>query len=374
MNKQRRGFTILELLAVIAIIGILLALLLPAVQMARESARRTRCLNNLKQVGLALQNYHDTHRTLPPFSVWGGSGGEPLGGGIIPVGLMDHVARGASPGSHPDPLQANWMVLLLPQLDQAPLFQEFKSQQSISDADNATVRSTPLPFLKCSSDSFNDAPHDRLWLTGGSGNLYARGNYGMNLGVNRNCYVWPSAAGVCEDGFVTDDPDFSSKNRTLTGNGIGGVNVSYRLSDFPAGLSHMVAVDELRAGVHTVDNRGSWALGLAGASGTVSHGYYRGIDDDHGPNHHDSAADDLVGCTQLHSVNSSLDRINMPCYRSANPLEEINIQATSRSQHSGGVYTLMLDGSAHFVSDNVNADVWLFMHKRDNSTAFQLPF
>lgn len=76
-ERRKSGFTLVELLVVIAIIGILIALLLPAVQAAREAARRASCSNKMKQIGLALHNYHDSHKEFPPDAIWLGSGARP---------------------------------------------------------------------------------------------------------------------------------------------------------------------------------------------------------------------------------------------------------------------------------------------------------
>jgi prepilin-type N-terminal cleavage/methylation domain-containing protein len=103
MKRNQRGFTLIELLVVIAIIAVLIALLLPAVQQAREAARRTQCKNNLKQLGLALHNYHDVTGT------------------TFPSGYIDFNAGTTNTAGW------GWMVMLLPQLDQASLFNQFGS-------------------------------------------------------------------------------------------------------------------------------------------------------------------------------------------------------------------------------------------------------
>lgn len=111
-TRRFHGFTLVELLVVIAIIGILIALLLPAVQAAREAARRSQCTNNLKQLGLALQNYHDTHRKFPPAGLnYGCLGGPPY----VPIN---------------DVMNVSGFVLMLPFIEQLPLYQRYNMNAS----------------------------------------------------------------------------------------------------------------------------------------------------------------------------------------------------------------------------------------------------
>jgi len=129
--RLRKAFTLIELLVVIAIIGILVALLLPAVQAARESARRTQCKNQLKQIGLAMQNYHDLLRAFPAgyYSALDGAGDE-LGPGW------------------------GWGAALLPALEQTNLAAQINLNLDIGDAKNAAARATLLPVFSCPSETY----------------------------------------------------------------------------------------------------------------------------------------------------------------------------------------------------------------------------
>ncbi len=122
-RQRPYGFTLIELLVVIAIIAILIALLLPAVQQAREAARRSQCKNNLKQLGLALHNYHDSHGVFPPGWV-----------ARTPAGYSDANYCNTMGVNH----QAPWTVQILPFLDQAPLYQSFNLSLPFSDNSNGT--------------------------------------------------------------------------------------------------------------------------------------------------------------------------------------------------------------------------------------------
>lgn len=114
-TQRRRGFTLIELLVVIAIIAILIALLLPAVQQAREAARRSTCKNNLKQLGLALHNYLDTHKVFPPGQVANGNCAD---GNSTPPQLA---------------MNMNGLVLLLPFLDQASIYNNLNFSSAFDD-------------------------------------------------------------------------------------------------------------------------------------------------------------------------------------------------------------------------------------------------
>ena len=172
-NARRRGqgFTLVELLVVIAIIGILVALLLPAVQAAREMGRRMQCSNNLKQIGLALHNYHTALKTLPY-------------GANYPIG------KGGT-----------WAAFILPHLEQQNLYDKFDFNLFIWDAANATAVGTVIPVYICPSDGKADNA-----LLGGriQVNQHNAANsmglwYPMSMGPtwDNPCFYCPSKPSYC---------------------------------------------------------------------------------------------------------------------------------------------------------------------------------
>ena len=135
-SARRQGFTLIELLVVISIIAVLIALLLPAVQAAREAARRAQCVNNLKQLGIALFNYENQMSVFPP-------------------GYIDYQNN---PIYTPDLDKGpgwGWAAMLLPNLEQQPLYNSINFSLGITNASNGTAVLTNLTVFQCPSDGYN---------------------------------------------------------------------------------------------------------------------------------------------------------------------------------------------------------------------------
>ncbi len=138
MRNRRRGFTLIELLVVIAIISVLVSLLLPAVQQAREAARRAQCKNNLKQIGLGLHNYLGSLNVFPP----------------------GYVDRNGNPNLTPDNDQGpgwGWATFLLPYMDQSTVYNQINFNQGVGLGTNAQISQTSLPMFQCPSDGNQQA-------------------------------------------------------------------------------------------------------------------------------------------------------------------------------------------------------------------------
>ena len=360
--RPRTAFTMIELLIVLAIVGLLVSLSVPAIQHARESARRTQCASNMRQIGLALQSYHDAIHTLPPALLWNPPG-EPLGAGVVPIGFIDRLAAGQDPSN--DTIYANWLILLLPFLEEDATYGMFDPKVPIAHANNAAIRSTQMALFNCPSDASNTAANlfARGKVKGLSGNLYARGNYAINGGPADAC---KKGVEDCRDGFIAPG-DFLTTNWQVYGPGIGGVNRGIRLREITDGLSHTVAVDEIRAGIHELDPRGVWALGQVGSSITARHG----MTGDAGvPNSTASDADDIMGCSELTLAigAGTLQTAGMPCFApSKSGVLMSNNQAGARSMHPSGVHALMADSSVTFVTDDVEPSIWHAIHTRDSA-------
>jgi prepilin-type N-terminal cleavage/methylation domain-containing protein len=312
VRSIRSGFTLVELLVVIAIIGVMVGLLLPAVQSAREAARRMSCQNNLKQLGLAIHNYHDTHRIFSP--------------GV--VNPRDPNPNGAN-GSGTPAIGANWAAFLLPFIEQPALWEEVstigREKREIVDwygngvyiNRNMTVGSQPLPAFSCPSHP----SADHQFGNGTGMEHLGRGNYAANYG---------------KGGY----------GQSHTGDGrIGGPfanNGKIRIADVLDGTSNTIMTSELKFRVtgsnRSEDTRGVWAYGAMCASLFTTRT---------GPN--SATPDGVWGCR-------SEPREGMPCVQIGSPYTE-NYSA-ARSYHKGGVLAGMTDGSINFFSDSIALDIW----------------
>jgi prepilin-type processing-associated H-X9-DG protein len=245
------------------------------------------------------------------------------------------------------------MVLLLPFTEESALAQLRSMNAPISDASNSAIRTSELAIMKCPSDAYNQDSYERGSSMGLKGNFYARGNYAIVFGPDANCIsgsVTPD--GPCVQGFIATGSDLTKDNSQVWGSGVAGVNKSFRFRDITDGLSNTIALEEVRAGLSSLDPRGVWALGQAGASVTVRNGR---LSDAGSPNPGASGSDELIDCAALMKTigRPGLMANSMPC-----AVSQANVQAGSRSMHPSGVHVLFADGSTRFIDDGIDENVW----------------
>jgi prepilin-type N-terminal cleavage/methylation domain-containing protein/prepilin-type processing-associated H-X9-DG protein len=292
----RRAFTLIELLVVIAIIGILVGLLLPAVQKVREAANRMKCANNQKQIGIAAHNYHSTFDALCPGYVGYGSNGK-------------------------DYSEATWIYFLLPYLEQDALFRtgDYKvintagNQFGATTTQGATIRQTRLGLMKCPSDP--DGPP--CLTTGGYAPGFAKGNYAANAGIGPMTYNLPGVANV---GVFYND-----SQETFT-----------RMLDGTSNTIFFAEILTVPPGNGTEDWRGMMHY----PEGPMYHHNYT-------PN--SAALDQIRYCVSTPQA---------PCTTTSPIWAGGQFILTARSNHSGGVNVCMGDGSVRFVSNAVPLNVW----------------
>ena len=326
--RRRAAFTLIELLVVIAIIAVLIALLLPAVQYAREAARRTQCRNNLHQIGLALHNYQEMAKMFPPATLWR-SASQTCG-----TNACGSTAASNTYGP-------NWLVLLLPQMDHRALYSQLDVTTSMTNGSNQNITSKYMSAYVCPTDPYAGISNahtgaiDTATMTQQYGGVWQRGSYGANLGS------------LLKDPQIMNVPFHSLPTAKK---GVMGHSGAVRMGDIIDGSSNTVAVWEIRSGTRFNDARGTWAMGrgsICGGCDDVS-----GIDCS-GINENFAAGEDT------HMGYS--DAVNrMQCYCSPGH----DNQFAPKSLHVGGALALFADGSVKFLVQSTD----LFVLQSINSS------
>ncbi len=286
-KRGRRGFTLIELLVVIAIIAVLIALLLPAVQAAREAARRIQCVNNLKQMGLALQNYHDSLGSFPA--------------GYYATSRFVDGATDTSKGW-------GWGTMILPMMEQGPLYNAANFSLNLEAAANTTVIATSLTAYLCPSDPASTSPFP---VSDASGNPLAM--------------MMASGYAACTGGDESDV--VSGVNNDGLGRGIFYRNSRTRMADLTDGTSNTIAVGER-----------AWSIANGVWAGSVTNAVIRRGPANRCPKtgsmFYSSAAMTLA---HSHLLNSDTD--------ADGGIDDFS------SRHPGGGNFLFADGSVHFLKD-----------------------
>ena len=367
----------------IAIIAVLIALLLPAVQSAREAARRAQCVNNVKQLLLGLHNFESSNATFPK------GVNEPYLNG-----LNYNTGSDALGSDFSEPFGPNWAIMILPYIDQAHftiprMCWDIRAGRGLTrcrmqarhpiricttwTGANTTVRTTRLSVFVCPTDPKNDPsnnffqPSDIALFTA-AGVTYpqdkmkgipltnwARGNYGACQGTSDPDH---QINGINDPGAAVPWPSHV---------GMMGLNFGSTIASVTDGLSNTAAVVEMRAGLTTADVRGVWAMGLGMAS-LGCHG-----------KPYNPTPNNLNGFNIIQGCNDGGDEmqagpvLGMQVLNAAQQGMGFNCGSgmynsggQSRSTHPGGVNVGFGDGSVHFIKNSISFPVWLAIEAKND--------
>ncbi|MCG6154570.1 DUF1559 domain-containing protein [Rubinisphaera margarita] len=314
--KTRRGFTLIELLVVIAIIAILVALLLPAVQQAREAARRSSCKNNLKQIGLALHNYHETYRVFPP-------------GYIHRVGAVGQENKWG------------WATHLLPFVEQGTLYDAMEVSNGNNDLDDfdgpsGLAGTSIISTYRCPSDPAPDMNNRR-------GNR-STSNYVANYMADN---------GDVNTALTPTQPDSPTSHTDR--DGMFAANTKTKMRDITDGTSNTIGIGER-----------AWELNINNGKARCDAGVWAGVNAGNANGNHNfnSTSNRAKGSAVMAVTATGINKVDT--FGATQTTE--NVCAIGyNSMHSGGAQFLLMDGSVRFLSENLD-------HKPDASNTIDSTF